>query len=174
MDVRGIQVHWTPNITGATIWKQKTVGEAGIESQVKAIHWQNENGHRILAFNMTIPTVKKNVDICLYSARMAEYDKGKIVRFPERAVMLGELKGGIDPAGADEHWKTGNTALERIRTAFSSAGYTDIKTSFVGAAIATAMAGEIYDQLCNGILSNAANLTDNNQLVDYCNWLIEL
>ena len=24
--------------------------------------------------------------------------------------MLGELKGGIDPAGADEHWKTGNAA----------------------------------------------------------------
>ena len=32
--------------------------------------------------------------------------------------MFGELKGGIDPAGADEHWKTGNSALVRIRKAF--------------------------------------------------------
>jgi hypothetical protein len=31
---------------------------------------------------------------------------------------LGELKGGIDPAGADEHWKTARTALQRIDDAF--------------------------------------------------------
>ncbi len=29
----------------------------------------------------------------------------------EKTLMLGELKGGIDPAGADEHWKTANTVL---------------------------------------------------------------
>lgn len=174
MEVRGISCKWLPNVTNATNWQQKNSGDAGIESQVKALQWNNANGARILAFNMTIPTVRKNVDICLYSGTTAEYDRGRIVRLPERAVMLGELKGGIDPAGADEHWKTGNTALERIRTAFAAAGYPDIKTSFIGAAIATAMAGEIYDQLCDGVLSNAANLTDNNQLIEYCNWLIEL
>ena len=174
MEVRGISCKWLPNVTNATNWQQKVSGEAGIESQVKALQWNNGNGARILAFNMTIPTVKKNVDICLYAGTTAEYDRGRIVRLPERAVMLGELKGGIDPAGADEHWKTGNTALERIRTSFSTAGYPGIKTSFVGAAIANAMAGEIYGQLCDGILSNAANLTDNNQLIEYCNWLIEL
>ena len=32
---------------------------------------------------------------------------------------LGELKGGIDPAGADEHWKTARTALSRIHEAFA-------------------------------------------------------
>lgn len=123
---------------------------------------------------MTIPTVKKNVDICLYESNTTEYDKGKIVRRPERALMLGELKGGIDPAGADEHWKTGNTALIRIRDSFAAAGYPGIKTSFIGAAIANAMAGEIYGQLQEGTLTNAANLTDTNQLVEYCNWLIQL
>lgn len=94
-----------------------------------------------------------------------------IVRRPERAIMLGELKGGIDPAGADEHWKTGNTALIRIRDSFSAAGYPGIKTSFIGAAIANAMAVEIYDQLQDEVLSN---LTDVNQLVEYCNWIIQL
>ncbi|HAJ78349.1 MAG TPA: hypothetical protein DCO75_01135, partial [Fibrobacteres bacterium] len=29
-----------------------------------------------------------------------------------------ELKGGIDPAGADEHWKTAKTAIDRIVSAF--------------------------------------------------------
>ena len=88
--------------------------------------------------------------------------------------MFGELKGGIDPAGADEHWKTGNSALNRIRTSFTSAGYPRILTSFVGAAIERSMAEEIYSQLQAGILTNATNLTNNNQLIAFCNWLIEL
>lgn len=174
MDVRGIQCKWMANNASPITWHQKNSGDVGIESQVKALQWNNENGSRILVFNMTIPTVKKNVDICLYSAAIAEYDGGKIVRDPSRAVMLGELKGGIDPAGADEHWKTANTALDRIRTSFSSAGFLDVKTSFVGAAIENAMANEIYIQLQEGVLDNAANLTNTNQLVEYCNWLIEL
>lgn len=174
MDVQGLPCDWLPDDDKSFTWKRKSVGEAGIESQVKALHWKNGNGHRILAFNMTVPTVKKNVDICLFRSNTGEYDKGKIVRYPERAIMFGELKGGIDPAGADEHWKTGNTALIRIREAFASAGYPDIKTSFVGAAIENAMAGEIFGQLQDGVLSNAANLTDTNQLIEYCNWLIQL
>lgn len=174
MDVQGLQCDWLSGDDKSFTWKRKNIGEAGIESQVKALHWENANGHRILAFNMTVPTVKKNVDICLYESDTTEYDKGKIVRRPDRAVMFGELKGGIDPAGADEHWKTGNTALIRIREAFALAGYPEIKTSFVGAAIANAMAGEIFNQLQDGILSNAANLTDTNQLIEYCNWMILL
>ena len=80
----------------------------------------------------------------------------------------------IDPAGADEHWKTGNSALNRIRSSFADAGYPDMKTSFIGAAIERSMAEEIYGQLEDGTLTNASNLTNNNQLVAYCNWLIEL
>jgi len=174
MDVRGIQAEWISNAQAANEWNIKRVGESEIESQVKAIHWKNDNGDRILAFNMTVPTVKKNVDICLYACPASGYNKGKFVANPSNAIMLGELKGGIDPAGADEHWKTGNSALARIRSAFDNAGYAGIKTSFIGAAIASAMAVEIYEQLDSGILTNAANLTDTNQLVEYCNWMIEL
>jgi type II restriction enzyme len=32
------------------------------------------------------------------------------------------LKGGIDPAGADEHWKTAGSALLRIKRAFQAEG----------------------------------------------------
>jgi len=127
-----------------------------------------------LAFNLNIPIIRKNVDICLFSCATQGYAKGKVVANPEAVIMLGELKGGIDPAGADEHWKTANTALSRIRSGFESVGHLGLKTSFVGAAIATAMAGEIYQQLQNKTLSNAANLTEMNQLTEYCNWVIEL
>jgi type II restriction enzyme len=87
--------------------------------------------------------------------------------------MLGELKGGIDPAGADEHWKTGNTALNRIRESFAQHNL-KIETSFIAAAIEKKMASEIFAQLQNKTLSNAANLTIDEQLVSYCDWLLKL
>lgn len=155
-------------------WTNVNLGEAGAEGNIKALHWTNSAGERTLVFNATIPTVKNNVDICLFSNNINEYNLKSLVRHDERAIMFGELKGGIDPAGADEHWKTGNTALNRIRDSFSASGYPNIKTSFVGAAIERAMAEEIYDQLESGTLTNATNLTNNNQLIEYCNWLIEL
>lgn len=40
----------------------------------------------------------------------------------EEFLALGELKGGIDPAGADEHWKTARTAIMRISDAFKREG----------------------------------------------------
>jgi len=57
-------------------------------------------------------------------------------------IAMGELKGGIDPAGADEHWKTARAALDRIRKAFSKVEVSP-HNFFVGAAIAKRMAQEI-------------------------------
>ena len=173
-DQSGLLCDWLPKRASRPVWQQRAPGETDIESQVKALHWRSQVGERILIFNMTVPTVRKNVDLCLYQGGIGDYARGRIVRRPDRAVMLGELKGGIDPAGADEHWKTGNTALLRIRESFEEAGYPDVKTSFVAAAIASDMAGEIYGQLTQGTLSNAANLNNVNQLAEYCRWLISL
>ena len=172
MNVRGIQCDKI--LKDEKRWSTADMSEAGAEANVKALHWVNESGERILIFNSTIPTVKNNVDICLFSGSKNEYDPKALVKENHRAIMFGELKGGIDPAGADEHWKTGNTALNRIRTSFAAVGYPAMKTSFVGAAIEKAMAEEIYAQLESGTLTNATNLTNNNQLIEYCNWLIEL
>lgn len=161
-------------LTDSRRWAVTDLNAAGAEANVKALHWVNEKGSRMLVLNAKIPTVNKNVDICLFSGTVNNFDQGRIVRRNERAIMFGELKGGIDPAGADEHWKTGNTALNRIRSSFANAGYPAILTSFVGAAIQRSMAEEIYGQLENGTLTNAANLTNHDQLFAYCNWLIEL
>lgn len=170
MSVRGIICDCISK--GSKHWRRIDGNVAGTETNVKALHWRNRRGERILIFNANIPTVNKNVDICLFSSDIADYDG--IVRCDERAIMFGELKGGIDPAGADEHWKTGNSALNRIRESFNKAGYPEMKTSFIGAAIQYSMAEEIYNQLTEGTLTNASNLTNNNQLIEYCNWLIEL
>ena len=45
---------------------------------------------------------------------------------------------------------------------------------FIGAVIADSMAEEIWSQLEDGTLKNAANLTDPDQVASLSNWLIEL
>lgn len=170
MNVQGVVYDW---MSKENTWTHKSEDDIGIEKIIKAIYWNCGHGDRLLAFNLNIPIVKKNVDICLFEGTTENYDRGKIVENVDGIIMLGELKGGIDLAGADEHWKTANTALERIRTSFANAGYT-VQTSFVGAAIANAMASEIFEQLQAGVMTNAANLTNNNQLVEYCNWLLRI
>ena len=140
---------------------------------IAAITWTRNEKNRILFFDTNIPTVGNNVDICLYDGDAEAFAGGRIVNEDDRAIMFGELKGGIDPAGADEHWKTGNTALMRIRSAFKEKDIT-IKTSFVGAAIANNMADEIWAQLEDGTLSNAANLTSESQFTDYCEWIVKI
>lgn len=152
-------------------WKDKPEDDYQIEEKLKAISWTYKSETKVLSFNMNIPTVKNNVDICLFTSTPETFDS--VLENPANAIMFGELKGGIDPAGADEHWKTGNSALNRIRDSFAKINI-PIKTSFVGAAIEIKMATEIFAQLSNGILTNAANLTKNDHLVEYCNWIIQL
>ncbi len=100
-------------------------------------------------------------------------NKNSIIYSYDRYIGLGELKGGIDPAGADEHWKTANSALNRIRTAFSKNNLNP-HIFFIGAAIENSMATELFRQLQKGTLSNAVNLTIDDQLTSICNWIINL
>lgn len=172
LSVQGITYDWCDG-SPSYHWNKKPQNDAEIERSIKALHWKNSNGDRVLAFDMTIPLVGKNVDICLFDSNIVGYDKGRIKNHPDKGLMFGELKSGIDPAGADEHWKTGNTALQRIWKSFGDANYS-IQTSFVGAAIEKSMAGEIYAQLLDGTLSNASNLLDVNQLNEYCNWIVSI
>ncbi len=117
-----------------------------------------------------MPAVKNNIDMCLFDSFYESYSVN-VTRNPKQYIALGELKGGIDPAGADEHWKTARTALERIHKGFAK--YTPL-TFFIGAAIEKKMAGEIWDLLEDGIISNAANLTDENQILSIISWLCSL
>ena len=151
--------------------------EPEIEKRVKGLRWITQGNERTLIYNLTVPIVRKNVDLCLFCCSSSEIIFGKKKNSahykPEKYLALGELKGGIDPAGADEHWKTANSALERIRKAFSDKGFHP-KTFFIGAAIEKAMAKEIYQQLNSNVLSNGANLTSEEQVVSLCDWLIKI
>lgn len=170
MAVMGVGYEWFDNET--KVWCAAPKNIMQIESRLKAVYWEYGGKKRILALNLNIPIVNNNIDICLFDSDIEMYDKGNIVSDTDKILMLGELKGGIDPAGADEHWKTGNSALNRIRTAFKKEGR-KIATSFVAAAIEKKMASEIYGQLQKGTLSFVANLTIDEQLVNYCDWIIK-
>ncbi len=151
--------------------------EIEIERRLKGLHWVSHGNERTLIYNLTVPIVKKNVDFCLFDCSPNEIifggNRDSAHHKPEKYLALGELKGGIDPAGADEHWKTANSALARIRTAFSDKNCFP-KTFFVGAAIEAAMAKEIYQQLEDQTLSSVANLTNEAQVVSLCNWVIKI
>ncbi|MEZ4737518.1 MAG: AvaI/BsoBI family type II restriction endonuclease [Caldilineaceae bacterium] len=157
-------------------WQTGSKAAADIERFVRGLHWESSEKQRLLIYNLNVPVVKKNIDLCLLEATPAEISVGKrdSIHYQSNAYLaLGELKGGIDPAGADEHWKTANTALTRVRNAFAAAGHTP-HTFFIGAAIAPAMAEEIFSQLQNGQMSNTANLTSEQQLASLCQWLVNL
>lgn len=167
-----ISYRWLGTDKGAQ-WDDMPEDDTLLEQGVKAIAWEYEGKSRVLAFNITIKLVKKNIDICLFDATPSTYNGGKIAENIENTILLGELKAGIDPAGADEHWKTANSALRRITDAYAAQQH-PIQTVFIGAAIERAMAGEIYNQLTSGVLTNAANLSSEEQLIEVCDWIARL
>ncbi len=170
--ISGIKYKWLDNRSTKKEWLDGNPDDYDIETNLKAIAWTWKRKNRILAYNTTVPIVKKNIDIVLLDGKMEEFDNGLLL-CPKRYLMLGELKGGIDPAGADEHWKTANSALGRIRTAFRNKRLAP-KTMFIAAAIENSMAEEIWAQLVSGKITNAANLTDDEQIAHLCRWLIKL
>ena len=173
LNLFGINYQWNDSDTKQ--WLPKPSDDAGIETRIKGISWSNNNKERLLIINITIPVMRKNVDLSILKGTVNDLKKGKasIIYDNSKYIALGELKGGLDPAGADEHWKTANSALERIRSGFSKRKLKP-RTFFIGAAIENSMASEIFKQLKNGKLSNAANLTDDDQLTSICEWILNL
>ncbi|MBC7078654.1 MAG: restriction endonuclease, partial [Synergistales bacterium] len=102
--------------------KEWTLGadsdDVDIEFYVNGLSWADRERARTLLYNRRVPLVRSNIDLILLtgeSQKVAPDD-------PRLYIALGELKGGIDPAGADEHWKTASSALSRSRDAFTDVG----------------------------------------------------
>lgn len=166
LSVSGIDFQWQhPRVKK---WLAVSQNDVEIEDIARGLAWQFNGHNRTLLFNLTVPIVRNNVDICLLN--LAPTDILSSYSKPDVYLALGELKGGIDPAGADEHWKTARSALARIRASFA-AHDSSPATFFIGAAIERRMAGEIWEQLQKGDLSNAANLSDETQLASIVQWL---
>lgn len=169
----GIKYQWKDNDTNS--WLENPKDDNGIEKRIKALYWKKGKADRLLVMNINVPLVSKNVDLSILDGKVEDLKTGKqsIIHNHSKYIALGELKGGIDPAGADEHWKTANSALNRIKTSFAKDKLKP-QTFFIGAAIENSMATEIFKQLQNGTMNNAANLTDDDQLTAICDWIINL
>jgi len=135
--------------------------------KIQRIAWNN----RVLFFDVKPRIIGKNIDVILIKRDNAAATEKSLLMDKKNYIACGELKGGIDPAGADEHWKTANSALRRIRIAF---GRNMPALFFIGAAIEASMAKEIFKQLRNGQLTHAANLNENEQINDLVDWLLLL
>lgn len=155
--------------------------------QMRAMHWRTNNRGRTLLFNVKLPFVKqeaegeragKGVDLCLYDSEREDVGASKsrrtLIGDRSRYLALGELKGGIDPAGADEHWKTASAHLQsRIAGAFQDLPVRP-QLFFVAAAIEKSMAEELWALLESNVLANVANLTNDNHAVSIAAWLCSL
>jgi hypothetical protein len=176
LTIAGQRYHWQHAKTKR--WIVMANDDVDIELSLRGLSWDSDLGRRTLIYNLNIPLVKSNVDLCLFdlapeSLPANKSSKIEPIEVEPYTIALGELKGGIDPAGADEHWKTAQAALIRIRQAFTDAGHSPL-TFFIGAAIERRMAGEIWNQLENGTLSNAANLNEEKQVASISRWLCSL
>lgn len=174
-NLSGTDYQWRDSASDT--WLQKPNDDTDLEKRVNGFYWKIGKTNRLLIMNTTVPVVKKNVDVCVLDGRIDDLKSDRhnksIIFSNERYIALGELKGGLDPAGADEHWKTANSALSRIRSGFRKKKLAP-HTFFVGAAIENSMAKEIFNQLQNGILGGAANLTKDEQLTSVCSWIVHL
>lgn len=166
----GTEYRWRSSETKA--WANMPEDDTDIELRLRGLSWGNGAKSRTLVYNLKVPLFGNNVDLCLFQCTADDMCKA-ILATPHAYVALGELKGGIDPAGADEHWKTARTALNRIRDAFAKQKLNP-RSFFIGAAIEARMATEIWAMLESGELANAANLTNDDQIVSLTRWLCAL
>ena len=167
LNLSGTKYRWLPS--DAKAWGDKPQDDTDIELSLRGLAWGEGERSRALIYNLTVPTVGNNVDLCLFHCAI-EHNCKEVYADANAYVALGELKGGIDPAGADEHWKTARTALSRVRDAFEKHNLAP-HTFFIGAAIEAKMATEIWQMLEHGELENAANLTDDEQIASLTRWL---
>jgi hypothetical protein len=170
LKLSGTKYRWLSSDSRA--WADMPEDDTDIELKLRGLAWDEGAKCRTLVYNLTVPLFGNNVDLCLFQCSSDQMCR-EVQSTPSAYLALGELKGGIDPAGADEHWKTARTALNRIRQAFAKKKVKP-HTFFIGAAIEVKIANEIWAMLKSGQLQNAANLTDDEQIASLTRWLCAL
>jgi hypothetical protein len=168
----GKSFYWLHESSKQWIFSEIKSNDIDLEN-AKGLCWMiNKRDHRCLYYNITVPIIKNNIDMILLKNSKDESLKEIIIN-PSNYIALGELKGGIDPAGADEHWKTAKTAIDRITGSFKKHKKTP-SIFYIGAAIENKMALEIFANLKSGYIKNSANLTKPDQITSLVEWLLEL
>jgi hypothetical protein len=116
LKLAGRTCHWLQADTKT--WTKLPEDNSDVELSLRGISWNSPKGPRTLRYNTTVPLVGNNVDLSLFNCSFDELTR-EIIHTPSAYIALGELKGGIDPGGADEHWKTAGSALNRIQKPFA-------------------------------------------------------
>lgn len=127
---------------------------------------------RVLLFDKKPKIINNSVDAILLDSSSGK-DTRVLLDTHDCYLACGELKGGVDPAGADEHWKTATTALDRIREVFANRTKKP-HLFFIGAAIEPTMAVQLFKDLQSGEIGFAANLTQPQQIDYLVSWLLAL
>lgn len=169
--LEALQVNHDPSVWFKDVNESRKLPEAKLlaeNQKVQKIAWSN----RVLLFDKKPAIINKNVDMILLDASTLQAD-ASLLRTHKFYLACGELKGGIDPAGADEHWKTARSAIDRVAEVFASKRKKPA-LFFVGAAIEEGMAVELFHWLRSGKLKYAANLTVPQQVTDLISWLVQL
>ena len=149
----------------AALKDKNSVEEKNGKGKVTSIRWAD----RQIIFDKKPKFINKSIDLILLQGS-GDLD----IENPDHYVACGELKGGIDPAGADEHFKTARAALDRVEQAFIEGAKKPPHLLFVGAAVENSMALEIFSFLQSGKYSLAANLTKDEQLNEFVQKMVTL
>ena len=112
------------------------------------------NGHRLL-FDRQLQWEEQSGERTLYKVGADMISKSVTIDM----VWSGEVKGGADPAGSDEHWKTATQALHRILEAAEKTGKPQPKLSFLATILVDRVAIEAQRWINDGNLTSVYNLT---------------
>jgi type II restriction enzyme len=137
--------------------------------KVTSIGWEN----RLLLLDSKPKWIDKNVDAILLNSESNE-SVSDLRENPNVVLACGEIKGGADPAGSDEHWKTAQTALLRIADRFDEKEITRPILFFLGLAIEKSVSISIADEMQRGKLDYAANLARPQQVADLVNRILDI
>lgn len=136
--------------------------------KIKGLKWKNEANFHTLLFDTTPKCSKfnSNIDIVLLVCA-DDLKAAELLQTKGNYRLLGELKGGIDPAASDERWKTNIGHFGRLRIEFP-----DAYLAFVASAIHKKGARELCQMIKNKNLDYIANITKQEQLSNFCNWVV--
>ena len=167
LSIAGIQYRWRDRWSSEWLKIQKDLWN--VAQRATGFSWQKENKTRTLIYDVPIPLIGRTVDLCLFDASPKSLDPSDSKSY----IAFGKYDGEMEAAAATKNWKIARAELTQIRSVFSLLKC-KTQTFFVGAAIKEKMALELWYELQQGALSNAANLNDDMQLASISRWLCNL
>lgn len=161
--IEGKCYRWFNTLTHC--WQSTPKYDWDVELSAGGLSWMNDGQPRTLIYDHHVEGVGHNIDLCLIGCSPENLSDRTTA-----CLAAGVMNRTTASTGFDEHCETAGSALRRIKSAFAK-HKAQPKIFFVGAAVATKMAAEIWTMFKKGDLDNAANLTDDNQLAAITRWL---